>query len=364
MTMKGKRVDDVSIVCSNAVSPILLSFAAKGQHSAGYLGKQISKIIYKLGALYASLLASLVSVLSHGPWGVLLSLGVFGMTGLIILSATFKLGRTIAEKVHQVICTTDDSGEQRSRFSYGDLQDLPAPVQRYLTYCMPEGQPRIKYCAIKQHGWFRIRENPGLVSTEGWKKVRANQYFSTEEPAYVWDAYIWLAPLVWIRGWDCYLGGKGELFWRLFSCFTLVDFGGPEIDQSALVRYLSEACYYPTALLPSHRLRWTAVDDNHAKATLMHAQQKVSGVFEFNSIGQIVSMCSEDRSRQLGDGSSSQDKWTGYYSNWAERAGIMIPLEMESVWNLISGRFSFARLTVVDYKCFSRIGRTSMCTRR
>ena len=26
--------------------------------------------------------------------------------------------------------------------------------------------------------------------------------------AYVWDAYIWLAPLVWIRGWDSYLAGK------------------------------------------------------------------------------------------------------------------------------------------------------------
>lgn len=91
--------------------------------------------------------------------------------------------------------------------------------------------------------------------------------------------------------------GKGELFWRLFSCFTLVEVGGPEIDQSALVRYLSEACYYPTALLPSHRVRWSAIDDKHAKATLVHAQQKVSGVFEFNSVGQIVSMCSEDRSR-------------------------------------------------------------------
>lgn len=70
------------------------------------------------------------------------------------------------------------------------------------------------------------------------------------------------------------------------------------------------------------------------------------------------------RCRQLGDGSSSQDKWTGYYRSWEERAGIMIPLEMESVWNLISGKFSFARLTVVDYKCFSRIGRTSMSTCR
>jgi len=70
--------------------------------------------------------------------------------------------------------------------------------------------------------------------------------------------------------------GKGEMFWRLFSCITLVDFGGAEIDQSALVRYLSEACYYPTALLGNH---------------------KVSGVFEFDEQGQIVTMCSADRCR-------------------------------------------------------------------
>lgn len=100
------RQDDVSIACSNAVSPILLSFARKGQHGAGYMGQQVSKLIYKLGALYASLLASLVSVLSHGPWGVLLSLGVLGMTGLFILSTTYQLGRTIAQKVEQVIWTT------------------------------------------------------------------------------------------------------------------------------------------------------------------------------------------------------------------------------------------------------------------
>ena len=67
--------------------------------------------------------------------------------------------------------------------------------------------------------------------------------------------------------------------------------------------------------------------------------------------------------RRMDDGSVSQDKWTGYYRKWEERAGIMIPLELESVWNLIGGTFSFAVLTVTDYKCFSRIGRTSMSTR-
>ncbi len=28
----------------------------------------------------------------------------------------------------------------------------------------------------------RIRANPGLISSEGWKRVKAQQYFSTEEP--------------------------------------------------------------------------------------------------------------------------------------------------------------------------------------
>ncbi len=114
------RPDDVSMACSNAVSPILLSFASKGQHGAGYLGKQVSKLIYKAGAIYASLLAALVSALSHGPWGVLLSLGVLGMTSLIILSTTYQLGRTIAQKVEQVIWTT---GQWCIVMSESDLTD-------------------------------------------------------------------------------------------------------------------------------------------------------------------------------------------------------------------------------------------------
>ena len=70
------------------------------------MGQQVSKLIYKAGALYASLLASVVALLSNGPWGVLLSLGVLGMTGLIILASTYQIGRTIAQKVEQVIRTT------------------------------------------------------------------------------------------------------------------------------------------------------------------------------------------------------------------------------------------------------------------
>lgn len=35
-----------------------------------------------------------------------------------------------------------------------------------------------------------------------------SSYILYAPAAYVWDAYIWLAPLVWIRGWDSYLAGQ------------------------------------------------------------------------------------------------------------------------------------------------------------
>ena len=182
------RPDDVSIACSNAVSPILLSFAKKGQHSAGFFGQQISRIIYKIGGLYATLLTALVSTLSNGPWGMLLGLGFCGMLSIVLTVTTYQLGREVAQRIEQVIWTTgmclgvyrlficpillyiikirmkctnheivtDDSGEeQRARFSYGELRELPDPVQRYFRFCMAEGQPRIKYCHIKQQGHFR-----------------------------------------------------------------------------------------------------------------------------------------------------------------------------------------------------------------
>ena len=62
------------------------------------------------------------------------------------------------------------------------------------------------------------------------------------------------------------------MLWKLFSAVTLVNFGGREIDQSALVRYLTEAVYFPTALLPSRTLRWEELDADSARATLVSGQ--------------------------------------------------------------------------------------------
>lgn len=66
------------------------------------------------------------------------------------------MSRVLPGLKHPSLDITDDSGEERRvRFSYGELCELPDPVQRYFKFCMAEGQPRIKYCHIKQQGNFR-----------------------------------------------------------------------------------------------------------------------------------------------------------------------------------------------------------------
>jgi hypothetical protein len=44
--------------------------------------------------------------------------------------------------------------------------------------------------------------------------------------------------------------------------------GSVEMNAGSLHRYLAEAVWYPSSLLPSSRLQWTPIDATSALATL------------------------------------------------------------------------------------------------
>ena len=55
----------------------------------------------------------------------------------------------------------------------------------------------------------------------------------------------------------------------LLGLVTLADIRGTsEVAQGELLRFLAEAAWYPTALLPSQGVRWEALDGISARATL------------------------------------------------------------------------------------------------
>lgn len=57
-----------------------------------------------------------------------------------------------------------------------------------------------------------------------------------------------------------YFNGHGNMLIKIFSTFTIADAKGSEMDYSSLIRFLSEAPWYPTALLPSEYLQWEEID--------------------------------------------------------------------------------------------------------
>jgi len=52
--------------------------------------------------------------------------------------------------------------------------------------------------------------------------------------------------------------------------------GTPEMARGELLRFLPEMAWHPNALLPSQGVRWDAVDDTSARATLTDSKRAVT----------------------------------------------------------------------------------------
>lgn len=218
--------------------------------------------------------------------------------------------------------------------------DLPAPVERYFTFAIPSQTDRLHTARIRWTGEFQLR--PGA----GWRSFEAEQYFTVSPPGFVWDARIDMIPLVPVRVRDSYIAGQGTMLGRVGGLVTVVSQGGsPEIASSALARWLGEAVWFPTALLPyatqSEGVQWQAMDDSTARATIRDGGSEVSAEFHFAPTGEITRMTAL-RYRDV-DGASVLTPFEGVYRDYARRNGIMIPMFAEVAWLLPEGRFAYWR---------------------
>ena len=107
----------------------------------------------------------------------------------------------------------------------------------------------------------------------------------------------------------------------------------PELNQGELLRFFAEATWYPTALLPSQGVRWEAINDISARATLTDGATTVSVVFQFNAEGTIATFRAEARYRNK----LTAMPWTGRYWEYSVRNGMLIPLEGEVGWEYPEG---------------------------
>ena len=107
----------------------------------------------------------------------------------------------------------------------------------------------------------------------------------------------------------------------------MVQRGTSELAESELMRFLGEAAWYPTALLPSQTVQWHAVNGSSAKATLQDGDVSVTALFRFDQDGLIESLTAR-RGRLVGD-ISVPTKWVGRFGNYQRCNGMFIPTKGE-----------------------------------
>lgn len=232
-------------------------------------------------------------------------------------------------------------------FHSRELNGLPVPVERYFRAVLENGQPTISAITVEHTGVFDMSE-----TDEQWRPFTSTQRVITQRPGFDWEGRIKMMPGLTVRVHDAYVAGEGILHASLFGLVSLVNLGGtPEMAEGELMRFLAEAAWYPTALLPSQGVLWEAVDETSAKATLGDGTTTLTMLFRFGENDLIESVRAEARGRTVA-GAVIPTPWEGRWSNYELRDGMHIPIDGEVAWMLPEGAKPYwrGRIARISYE--------------
>jgi hypothetical protein len=312
-----------------------------------------------LVAFAALLAAAVFRVGRHGVWwipalvGVVLSQALvvvawhdakFGTPGnlLILAAAIMAAGHArfegqVEAEARSLLAKPFATGSPIVHLD--ELQQLPPPVRRWLVRSGAVGRERARTVRLKQRG--NLRTEPDAA----WMPAEADQYFSIEEPAFVWKVDTTMRGFLPVVGRDKYAAGSGHMLIKVASFLKVVDQADQKIAEGALLRFLGEIVWFPSAALSSH-IEWTPVDDMTAEARIRHAGLTASAVFAFDDRGRVLGLRAE---RYLGGGpDATLEPWFVACSEWRKIRGVEIPAGGSASWKLGDDYFTYYRWEILD----------------
>lgn len=167
--------------------------------------------------------------------------------------------------------------------------DLPAPVQRYLAFALPNPHSiRYRLVTLAAEGQFR------RPRTEGFAPTTADQIIATTTPALMFAATTPLATILWARAYDFFADGQMEMRAKLLSALPVVSEHATEaLNRTSLQRWLLESPLYPMALLPGGPVRWEAIDDRSARAIVSGFGLDATLIAHFRPDGSLAKFVAE-----------------------------------------------------------------------
>jgi hypothetical protein len=226
--------------------------------------------------------------------------------------------------------------------------ELPPPVAKYLRLAL-RSPKQIDEVRIRQTGTLRTD-----TASERWMPFEAEHLVVPAATGFLWNARVGVAPLLHVQVRDALIDGSGSGHVSLLSAFTVsAATGGVEMNAGSLHRYLAEAVWYPTALLPGSQLHWSGIDAARALATLTSHGVSVSLEFRFAPSGEVTGIYTPGRWGSF-PGGFRQVPWEGHFRDYRDRDGFVVPTGGEVGWYIDDEWRAVWKGTLVDYAVRTR----------
>lgn len=253
---------------------------------------------------------------------------IIGIILLILLIGKINLELKFHKQVNLLFVNSENISNKI--YSIKQLDTLPEPVQRYFNYVLKDGQPYISTVKLTHNGFFKTDLKKDFI------KISDVQYFSASKPQFIWKGTTTM-----FTARDLFIDDNGGLMVTLLNVFNVVNAKGSNYDEGELQRWLAESVWFPTNLLPSEYVKWSAIDDNSAKLSFHYKAVAFDFIIQFNTIGEITEIQGE-RFMTV----DKKESWVCKMANYKEVNNVKIPFSDQAIWRLKEGDQVYAKFEV------------------
>jgi hypothetical protein len=268
--------------------------------------------------------------------GTILLLLVAMVSAAII--GRFLFNRDVEQSVTDMF--ERSAAAEPSVLTEADIAHLPEPVQRWLRYSDVLDREYPQTVRLTQEGEIR------LGADAAWMPFTAEQYYTTDPPAFIWAIDTRMMRVLPIAGRDTLEDGHGNMKITIAGLMPVVDATGEHMDQGTLVRYLNEVMWFPAGAVSPY-IEWEEIDSTSAKATMTQGEMSVEATFFFDEEGRVVNMMAP-RYKDAGDGEIEWLPWWTPIHEYGEFDGVRLGIAGEAYWEEDWGNFTYVRIRLTD----------------
>jgi hypothetical protein len=262
-----------------------------------------------------------------GAVAVALLLGVAGTAG-----AYWLFLRSIGDDVSRLTSAARAPGIVVTEAM---LAALPPPAQRYFRYAGVVGREVPAVVRLTQTG--RIRGSADAA----WMTFEASETYSTNPPAFIWQAFMPGRMTPAALGRDEYLDGRGSILMKLLALMPVADEHGDQLTEAGLMRYLNECMWFPAALLGPN-MTIAAIDDASFEVVLAERDREAKAAFVVDEEGRLTNF----RAIRYNTSTRSDETWETPITAYRDYGGLRLPSAGAAVWKLAGGDLSYIELEV------------------